>query len=49
MDVECTNCDALFVAEEDAAPVFLITGDIETGNMREVKCPICGQRVYTDV
>lgn len=41
----CAECDAeMFVGDEEAKPVMLITGDIETNSERIAICFVCGHR-----
>ena len=43
--VICPVCDGeMFVGDEEAKPVMLITGDIETESERLAICRICGHR-----
>lgn len=43
--VICPVCDAeMLVSDEEAKPILLITGDIETESERLAICTVCGHR-----
>lgn len=42
----CEMCDAeMTLISEAGAPMMLITGDVEMGNIRYASCKVCGHRV----
>lgn len=47
MDMECSECDALFVAAE-VRQVLVLEGEAGKTPQMFFVCPICGHRIHKD-